>query len=49
MELILGLDNIFDWKYAPNIAANVRWGRSFEPGVGRRICLGVMVGGAGVT
>ncbi len=45
VEPVLGVDNIFDRKYAANIVTNATRGRFFETGAGRRVYVGVTVGG----
>ncbi|MEO7963375.1 MAG: hypothetical protein ABIT38_05630, partial [Gemmatimonadaceae bacterium] len=45
IEPVVGVDNVFDRKYAANIVTNAARGRFFEPGAGRRVYLAVTVGG----
>jgi iron complex outermembrane receptor protein len=41
LEPVVGVDNVFDRRYAANLVTNATRGRFFEPGAGRTVFLGV--------
>jgi iron complex outermembrane recepter protein len=41
LEPVVGVDNVFDRRYAANVVTNAGRGRFFEPGAGRTFYLGV--------
>ena len=45
LEPMVGVDNAFDRVYTSSIVANATRGRFFEPGVGRRVYVGLRMGG----
>ncbi|MEP6765357.1 MAG: TonB-dependent receptor [Gemmatimonadaceae bacterium] len=44
LEPTVGIDNVFDRVYSSSIVANATRGRFFEPGVGRRVFVGLRMG-----
>ena len=44
LEPMVGVDNVFDRVYTSSVVANATRGRFFEPGVGRRIFVGLRTG-----
>ncbi|MEP6779387.1 MAG: TonB-dependent receptor [Gemmatimonadaceae bacterium] len=44
LEPTVGIDNMFDRVYTSSIVANATRGRFFEPGVGRRLFVGLRMG-----